>query len=100
MPALWKEAVMQDVDHARLAALDPTGRLYNEDLAPAKGDNRRWGTYSLFSLWMNDAHNAGDYTFAAGLFAIGLSAWQVSLGVLLGVLVIYVGCCLSGFMGY
>ena len=44
-------------------------RLYNEDLAPAK--ERRWGSYSIFALWMSDVHNLGNYTFAAGLFVIG-----------------------------
>jgi NCS1 family nucleobase:cation symporter-1 len=30
-------------------------RLYNEDLAPA--EERRWGSYSIFALWMSDVHN-------------------------------------------
>ncbi|MDT7682272.1 MAG: nucleobase:cation symporter, family, partial [Pseudonocardiales bacterium] len=50
------------VDQATLAAKDPDGHLYNDDLRPAKPDERRWNTYSLFCLWMNDAHNAGNYT--------------------------------------
>ena len=47
-------------------------RLYNEDLAPAT--HRKWGTYSLFAMWMSDVHSLGGYTFAAGLFALGLGA--------------------------
>src|SRR4051794_18164736 len=51
-------------------------RLYNEDLAPA--EERRWGSYSIFALWMSDVHNLGNYTFAAGLFvqAGGISSTQ------------------------
>jgi NCS1 family nucleobase:cation symporter-1 len=90
---------METVDHAALRAQDPTGRLYNEDLAPASADSRQWSSYHLFSLWMNDAHNVGNYTFAAGLFLLGLSPVQVTLGILGGVLVIFGGCCMSGFMG-
>ncbi|MGH3585687.1 MAG: NCS1 family nucleobase:cation symporter-1 [Pseudonocardia sp.] len=90
---------MQEIDHARLAAQDPDGRLYNADLAPARPEDRKWGRYSLFSLWMNDAHNAGNYTFAAGLFLLGLSPVHITLGILGGCLVIFVGCCLSGYMG-
>lgn len=82
-----------------LAALDPAGRLYNEDLAPTKPDGRKWNTYSLFALWMNDAHNLGDYVFAAALFTLGLSAWQVTASIFGGVLIIFAGCCMSGFMG-
>ena len=49
---------------------------------------------------MNDAHNVGNYTFAAGLFLLGLSPIQVTLGILGGALIIFGGCCLSGFMGH
>jgi NCS1 family nucleobase:cation symporter-1 len=70
-------------------------RLYNEDLAPA--EERRWGSYSIFALWMSDVHNLGNYTFAAGLFVIGLSAWQVLVSLLLGFTIIFVG---MNWMGY
>jgi NCS1 family nucleobase:cation symporter-1 len=90
----------QHVDQAALAAQDPAGRLYNEDLKPAHADERQWSTYSLFSLWMNDAHNVGNYTFAAGLFLLGLSPLQVTAGILGGALIIFAGCCMSGFMGH
>ena len=82
-----------------LVALDPSGRLYNEDLAPTESDSRKWNTYSLFALWMNDAHNLGDYVFAAALFTLGLSAWQVTTSIFGGVLIIFAGCVMSGFMG-
>src|SRR4051812_50022969 len=45
-------------------------RLYNEDLAPT--NERLWGTYSLFAMWMSDVHSIGGYTFAAGGFFLGL----------------------------
>jgi NCS1 family nucleobase:cation symporter-1 len=93
-------AAHQPVDQAALAAQDPTGRLYNDDLRPAAPEERNWNTYSLFSLWMNDAHNVGNYTFAAGLFLLGLSPIQVTLGILGGALIIFGGCCMSGFMGH
>ena len=90
----------QEFDPVALAAQDPEGRLYNKDLKPAEPHERKWSAYSLFSLWMNDAHNAGNYTFAAGLFLIGLSPIQVTLGILGGALIIFAGCCMSGFMGH
>src|SRR5215210_9224451 len=64
-------------------------RLYNEDLAPAK--ERKWGIYSIFALWMSDVHNLGNYTFAAGLFVIGLSAWEVLVSLALGFTIIDIG---------
>lgn len=89
-----------DYDHAALAAGDPTGRLYNEDLAPAHPDARKWNAYSLVALWMSDAHNIGDYTFAGGLFAIGLAPYQITVGILGGALIIFLGCTFSGFIGH
>ena len=91
---------MTDPTNEELAAQDPTGRLFNEDLAPAKPNERKWNSYMLFSLWMNDAHNVGNYTFAAGLFIIGLSPIDITLGILIGTLIIFFGCCMSGFMGH
>lgn len=50
-------------------------RLYNEDLAPST--EREWGIWSLFCMWMADVHSIGGYTFAAGLFFLGLNGWWV-----------------------
>jgi len=80
-----------------LRGLDPSGRLYNVDLAPS--ETRHWGNYSLFAFWSNTAHNLGAYTFAAGLFILGLNAWEVTIGVLGASVVVYLGCRLSGAMG-
>jgi len=73
-------------------------RLYNEDLAPAR--ERRWGTYSIFALWMADTHAISNYTFAAGLFVLGLTAWQVFLALLAGITIVYVGMNLMGHAGH
>ena len=62
-------------------------RLYNEDLAPAK--ERTWTAYSLFAMWMADVHSIGGYTFAAGLFFLGLAGWQVFLGLIAGIALVY-----------
>ena len=75
----------------------PDPRLWNEDLAPAK--DRRWKVYDIFALWMSDVHNLGNYTFAAGLFVLGLSAWQVFTALLFGFVIIYFGMNLMGRIG-
>lgn len=62
-------------------------RLYNEDLAPVK--ERNWTTYSLFCTWMADVHSIGGYTFAAGLFFLGLTGWQVFLALIVGITLVY-----------
>jgi nucleobase:cation symporter-1, NCS1 family len=78
----------------------PTGyseRLYNEDLAPVK--ERTWTAYSLFAMWMADVHSIGGYTFAAGLFFLGLTGWEVFLALIVGITVVYFLMNLSGIAG-
>ncbi|MDH4653443.1 MULTISPECIES: NCS1 family nucleobase:cation symporter-1 [unclassified Pseudomonas] len=78
-------------------ALSP--RLYSADLAPTRAANRTWGRYSLFALWTNDVHNIANYSFAIGLFALGMSGAQILAAFALGALVIYGLMNLSGYMG-
>lgn len=79
------------------AALSP--RLYSADLAPTKAEGRRWGRYSLFALWTNDVHNIANYSFAIGLFALGMSGAQILAAFALGALLIYGLMNLPGYMG-
>jgi nucleobase:cation symporter-1, NCS1 family len=64
-------------------------RLYNEDLRPLREDERGWSTYSLFCTWMADVHSIGGYAFAAGLFFLGLTGWQVFLALIFGITAVY-----------
>ena len=65
----------------------PHPRLFNEDLAPAP--ERKWGTYSIFALWMSDTHAISNYAFAASLFVLGLPAWEVFLSLLVGISLVH-----------
>ncbi len=65
-------------------------QLYNEDLAPVPKDKRTWTGYSIFAMWMSDVHSVGGYTFAASLFLLGLSGWQVLISMTIGILLVYV----------
>src|SRR5699024_2708594 len=51
--------------------------LYNKDLAPTTRKARTWNAYSIFTLWANDMHSLGNYAFAIGLFALGMTGWQI-----------------------
>lgn len=72
-------------------------RLYNRDLAPPK--ERSWGFFSLFAMWMSDIHSIGGYTFAAGLFALGLGAMHVFFGLSIGIIVCFFLMNLIGYAG-
>lgn len=73
--------------------------LYNADLAPTAKEGRSWSAYSLFTLWVNDVHNLGNYSFAIGLFALGFSGGQILTALLLGAAFLFALLNLSGFMG-
>jgi NCS1 family nucleobase:cation symporter-1 len=72
-------------------------RLWNDDLAPA--EERTWGVYSLFCMWMSDVHSIGGYTFAAGLFFLGLSGWWVLSALVVGIMIVFGLMNLSGYAG-
>jgi NCS1 family nucleobase:cation symporter-1 len=80
-----------------LRPAEASDRLYNEDLAPT--NERLWGSYSLFAMWMSDVHSIGGYTFAAGLFFLGLKAWVVGVAMLVGIAFVYVFMLMSGRAG-
>jgi NCS1 family nucleobase:cation symporter-1 len=65
-------------------------RLINEDLAPVTGPRKTWSAYSVFAMWMSDVHSVGGYTFAASLFLLGLSGWQVLAALVIGIAIVNV----------
>jgi NCS1 family nucleobase:cation symporter-1 len=64
-------------------------KLYNHDLAPTTPAGRTWGVFSLFAMWMSDVHSVGGYTFAASLFFLGLTGWQVLPSMLTGIMAVF-----------
>jgi NCS1 family nucleobase:cation symporter-1 len=78
---------------------DLSASLYNQDLAPSKREGRTWSAYSIFTLWANDVHSLGNYAFAIGLFALGLSAGQILMALVIGAVLLFGLLNLSGFMG-
>jgi NCS1 family nucleobase:cation symporter-1 len=77
----------QGVPTLVIAGADP--KLYNSDLAPTAPEGRTWGVFSLVAMWMSDVHSVGGYTFAASLFFLGLTGWQVLISMLVGILAVY-----------
>jgi NCS1 family nucleobase:cation symporter-1 len=87
------ETLVQEETLAQRAS----SRLYNDDLAPST--DRRWGAFSITSVWFACMHNMGQYAMAAGLMFVGLAPWEVLLGSLIGFLVTYAGAELIGRAG-
>lgn len=81
------------------APATPSPRLYSADLAPMPAKARHWGAYSIFTMWANDSHSLGNYTFAIGLFALGLGVWQIMVTFLIGSSILFGLLTLSGMIG-
>lgn len=105
---------MSETDGTQMTALDAiydgqtsSSRLINKDLAPlrpmAPGVPREqaqtWNWYNIFAFWMADIHSVGGYVFAASLFALGLSGWQVLVCLLVGICIVQLFANLLGRMG-
>ncbi|MEU6661880.1 NCS1 family nucleobase:cation symporter-1 [Streptomyces sp. NPDC046821] len=73
--------------------------LYSPDLAPTKKEGRKWGAYSVFTLWGNDVHSLGNYAFAIGLFALGMSVWSILAAFVIASVLLFLLLTLSGYMG-
>ena len=59
-------------------------RLYNPDLAPTSGQNKKWGWFEIFNVWANDVQSLFGYTLAASLFlTYGLNGWAVFAAIIL-----------------
>ena len=65
-------------------------RLWNEDLAPTRVEQRTWTTYNMASLWVGLSVCIPTYMLAAGLVEGGMSWWQAMITILLGNLIVLV----------
>src|ERR1700735_2418896 len=72
-----------------VAIADADPRLYTRGLAPLAPAARTWGVFSIFAMWMSDVHSVGGYTFAASLFFLGLTGWEVLLAMVVGITAVY-----------
>ncbi len=77
------------IEAPTLAVAGAHPKLYNRDLAPTSPEGRTWGVFSLFAMWMSDVHSVGGYTFAASLFFLGLTGWQVLASMIVGITIVY-----------
>ncbi|MBB3173529.1 NCS1 family nucleobase:cation symporter-1 [Endobacter medicaginis] len=63
--------------------------LYNPDLAPVPQAQRDWSWVNMATVWMGMVHNVVVYEAAAGLMALGLTAWESLAAVAVGYAVLF-----------
>src|SRR5580765_5670626 len=77
--------------------INPSPRLYNEDLAPAV--ERKWGAFSIFNVWTSDVHSLWGYYLAASLFLLCGSFLNFILAIGIGSLIIFALMNMVGYAG-
>jgi NCS1 family nucleobase:cation symporter-1 len=65
-------------------------RLWNQDLAPTRAEQRTWTTYHMAALWVGLSVCIPTYMLAAGLVEGGMSWSQAMITILLGNLIVLV----------
>jgi NCS1 family nucleobase:cation symporter-1 len=73
--------------------------LYNQDLAPATGERRTWGTYNYAALWVSMSVNILTYMLAASLIQGGMNWKQAVATVFLGNSIVLVPMLLNSHPG-
>ncbi|WP_432473971.1 NCS1 family nucleobase:cation symporter-1 [Amphritea sp. HPY] len=82
-------------ENLEIKNIDPN--LYNEDLAPIKEKDRKWGAFEIFNVWANDVQSLFGYTLAASLFiAYGLNGWAVMAAIICAAILVMYLCNLTG----
>lgn len=84
-------------DTGRTAAYTPD--LYNADLAPTPVSRRTWGTWSYTALWLGMVSSAFAFAFLGTFIALGMSAAQALMVVLIGAVVQTLLMSLTGRVG-
>ncbi|OCA85851.1 allantoin permease [Bacillus sp. FJAT-27225] len=72
---------------------------YSEDVLPSKKEDRNWTVGNFFTVWMGSVHNIPNYIAIGGLFAIGMSVWQVFGAIMCASLILAAAMVLNGHAG-
>ncbi|MFC6669871.1 NCS1 family nucleobase:cation symporter-1 [Marinobacterium aestuariivivens] len=73
--------------------------LWNEDLAPARAEDKTWSWQNISGLWVGMVVCVPTYMLAAGLVSEGMAWWQAVLTVLLGNIIVLVPMMAIGHAG-
>lgn len=73
--------------------------FHNDDLAPARVADRRWGLKDIAALWVSMAACVPTYMLASGLIASGMNWWQAVLTVFIGNVIVLVPMVMNAHAG-
>ena len=73
--------------------------LINEDIAPIKISERKWGTYDIASLWISMSACIPTYMLASSLISEGMNWYQAVITVFLGNAIVLIPMILNAHAG-
>jgi len=82
--------VMDDISHSP---------YWNEDLAPTRIGDRKWGTKDIAALWISMSACIPTYMLASSLIAGGMNWWQAVLTIFLGNVIVLIPMVLNAHAG-
>ncbi len=92
------ESLRSDLSPDELARLRHSP-LFNDDLAPVRSRDRRWGLVDIAHLWVGMSVCIPTYMLASSLIEGGMNWWQAVLTVALGNLIVLIPMILNGHAG-
>src|SRR5579859_1917739 len=72
---------------------------WNEDLAPTRIGDRKWGTKDIAALWISMSACIPTYMLASSLIAEGMNWWQAVLTIFLGNTIVLIPIFLNAHAG-
>lgn len=72
---------------------------FNDDILPTESEEQNWGIGNYATVWMGSVHNIPNYIAIGGLFALGLSVWQVFAAIMSASIIISAVMVLNGQAG-
>jgi NCS1 family nucleobase:cation symporter-1 len=73
--------------------------LINEDIAPTKLSQRRWGTYNIAALWISMSACIPTYMLASSLISEGMNWYQAVLTIFFGNAIVLIPMILNAHAG-
>src|SRR5580692_10226439 len=72
---------------------------WNEDLAPTRVSDRKWGTKDIAALWISMSACIPTYMLASSLIAGGMNWWEAVLTIFLGNAIVLIPILLNAHAG-
>src|ERR1019366_4385360 len=72
---------------------------WNEDLAPTRVSDRKWGTKDIAALWISMSACIPTYMLASSLISGGMNWWQAVLTIFLGNVIVLIPMVLNAHAG-